>query len=124
MNKLSPKNLSKILLFSILQIPFCLFLGIGILPNLVLLVGFFRAKQNKKQNILLSSIKFYKYYVYIVCSLTILISVSWTLLVKFQYWSPYVFGYVIGSSLMIFLFFATSLMLLEFLFKRPLLEQK
>jgi len=125
-NTLSSTDILKIFLFSILQIPLCLFVGLGILPNLILLIGFFRARKNKNQNILLSSMSFYKYYIYIVGLLTFLIYSYIKVFIRIQDipMSSYVIGYVVGIFLTVSFIYGFYLVILEFLFKRTIFNHK
>lgn len=125
-NTLSSTDILKIFLFSILQVPLCLFVGLGILPNLILLIGFFRARKNKNQNILLSSINFYKKYVYAIGFITFLFISYFKVFVKIQDipMSSYLIGYVVGIFLTVSFIYGFYLVILEFLFKRAIFNYK
>ncbi|MCT9979916.1 hypothetical protein M2R48_16385 [Acinetobacter sp. I-MWF] len=112
----------KISLFIVFQLVYWLLALFGVIPSLALLIGFIVSKIRKNDSALISSIKFYKYYVYVIGTITVLINLIWVLFIKFPSISPFVIGYAIGSNFVLVALFGFYLFILEYLLKRPMLQ--
>lgn len=111
-----PSNeLAKIIFFIIIQITSCFFYFWGIIPSIMLLIGYYLSRRDKNTEMLTKAIKACKIYVYIILLCFILM------------WLAFIFEHDFGSSGLIltgliFLSFISIIYIfsINYLFKNPI----
>lgn len=112
-------DLVKIIIFSLLQIPYIYTLGWGVVPVLILILGFFLAKRDQKISTFNASIKWCKYYLYLT---TVIICLYTLYLIFFnqKYDTNAVFQDLIIPFVGCLLLPISYLLFLEHLYRRPI----
>lgn len=122
-SKISSGELVKIIIFIFLQIPFIFFIGWGVVPILILLIGFFLAKRDHEVSTLKSSIILCKYYTYLTI-LIMLIIAFYNAFFDPKYRTP-PYGRFEDVIIPLGLFLTIPIiyfLILEFLYSRPMLK--
>lgn len=109
--------LGKIIFFILLQIGTCFFVGWGIIPTVVLLIGYFLSKKDENPNPLLKAIKASQFYVYFTF---VLIPIIWGMVLFQSGWEEASKG--LAATLVFLIVGAVYLVLINILLKQPILD--
>lgn len=119
-NKISSSDLVKITFFVILQIPFIFPILWGIIPSIILLIGFFISKRDANIETLKKAIRICKFY----ASLTaiIVIGVTIYIFINDEYYRQDPLSYIILPMFLCLFGLFLYLLFLDLLFYKPLIN--
>ncbi|WP_445406169.1 SHOCT domain-containing protein [Acinetobacter seifertii] len=116
---MSTSDLVKIIIFSLLQIPYMFFIGWGVVPVLILILGFFLARRDQKISTLKASIMWCKYYLYLT-AVIICLCALYVVFIEHSYAPSEIFQYVIVPLVAFLLLPISYFLFLEHLYSRPI----
>lgn len=116
---MSTSDLVKIIIFSLLQIPYIFFIGWGVVPVLILILGFFLAKRDQKISTLTASITWCKYYLYLT-AVIICLCALYVVFIEPRYAPSEIFQDVIAPLIAFLLLPISYFLFLEHLYSRPI----
>lgn len=114
---LSSSALGKIIFFILFQIGTCFFVGWGIIPTVVLLIGYFLSKRDENPTPLLKAITVSQFYVYFTF---VLIPIIWGMVLVQSGWEEASKGLV--ATLVFLVVGVVYLVLINFLLKKSILN--
>ncbi|APV35149.1 SHOCT domain-containing protein [Acinetobacter soli] len=119
-NKISSSDLVKITFFVILQIPLIFPILWGIIPSIILVIGFFISKRDAKIEVFKKTINLCKLYVSLTSIIIILVTIY--VFITDEYYRDDPFTYIVLPMLLCFFGLFLYLLALEFLLCRPLIN--
>ena len=113
-NKISTRDLTKLIIFGFLQIPYLFLFGWNVIPILILLTGFLLAKRDKLLTTMKKSILFCKCYIILTFIICLIPFIEQIFIIKTTYFNDIFFVFFLISFPIIYL------LILVFLFSKPI----
>ncbi|EKU38717.1 MULTISPECIES: SHOCT domain-containing protein [Acinetobacter calcoaceticus/baumannii complex] len=117
--KMPTSDLVKIIIFSLLQLPYMYLVGWGVVPILILILGFFLAKRDQKISTFNASIIWCKYYLYLTAVIVCLCAL-YVIFIEKRYATNEIFQYAILPWVAFLSVPISYSLFLEHLYRRPI----